>query len=161
MVIHSDLFSQLRGRWWFFLWLALAVAYALPVGWRAYDRLVEVTRKAREQLILEHRLWELHPEYHGTSQTWTRFASRLLNDRQLMLRVRAKYGESAAEQIELDYRRDLTIAQAEVVAVAAGLWALPVGALYGIGLAVAYLKRRRPRPAKTQPSSFSDPRYRN
>jgi hypothetical protein len=160
MVIHSDLFSQSRGRWWFFLWLALAFAYALPVGWRAYDQLVEVTRKARERLIVEHRLWELHPEYYGTPQTWTRFASRLLSDRQLMQRIRAKYGESA-EQIELDYRRDLTIAQAEVVVVAAGRWALPVAALYGLGLAVAYLKRRRPKLVKPQPSSFSDPRYRN
>lgn len=160
MVIHPDRFSQLRGRFWFLLWLAFAIAYALPVGWRAYDRLVEVTRKAREQLILEYRLWELHPEYHGTPQTWTRFASRLLSDRQLMQRVRAKYGESA-EQIELDYRRDLTIAQAEVVVVAAGLWGLPVAALYGLGLAVGYLKRRRPKPVKPQPPSFSDPRYRN
>jgi hypothetical protein len=82
MVKQSDDFP--KARFWHYAWIALAILYAIPVAMHAYDRVIDVTRKAREQLIVQHRLWELHPEYHGTPETWTRFASRRLNDRQLM-----------------------------------------------------------------------------
>lgn len=149
----------LRGRLWRFAWLALAAVYALPVGWAAYNRVLNVTYQARAQLIMQYRLWELHPEYKGTPQHWTRFASHLLTDRQLMTRVHAKYGE-LAPQIELDYRNHLTIAQAEIVVVALALWAAPLATLYAIGLAVARFRRRRAIPEKPQPASYSDSRYR-
>ncbi len=147
-----------NARLWFYAWVALALLYAIPVTMRAYDRVIEVTRKAREQLIVQHRLWELHPEYRGTPENWTRFASRLLTDRQLMSRVRAKYGD-AAQQIELEYRSDLTIAQAEVLIVAAVIWGLPVAALYGIGW---LMMRRRPPPPPPapEPPRYDESRYR-
>lgn len=151
MVMQSKVFPKTG--LWYFAWIALALLYAIPIALHAYDRVIEVTRKAREQLIVQHRLWELHPEYRGKPENWTRFASRLLTDRQLMLRVRAKYGE-AAQQIELEYRNDLTIAQAEVVVAAAAIWGLPVAALYGIGWVVA--RRRRPPPP---PPASARPRY--
>jgi hypothetical protein len=140
--------------------LAVALLWALPVATRAYDRLLEVTRDARARLIVSHQLWEMHPEYHGTPENWTRFASRLLTDRQLLRRVRAKYGDQAA-QIELDYRSDLTIAQAEVVTVALAAWAFPLAIVVAIGWLSA---RRRPRPKapsppKPRPASYDDPRY--
>lgn len=146
-------------RLWRLAWLMLAVIYAFPVGWRAYDRVMDVTYKARAQLIMQYQLWELHPEYKGQPQNWTRFASRLLTDRQLMTRVRARHGELAT-QIETDYRSQLTIAQAEVVIAALALWAAPLGAVYAAGLGVARL-RRRAVPEKPQPASHSDSRYRS
>ena len=148
-----------KARLWYYAWIGLAILYAIPIAMLAYDRAVDVTRKAREQLIVQHRLWELHPEYHGTPQTWTHFASRLLTDRQLMVRVRAKYGE-AAEQIELDYRRDLTIAQAEVMIGAAAIWGLPVAALYGVGMVVAWRRRPPPPPPAPRRPRYDDSRYR-
>ena len=145
-------------RFWNPVLLVLAIAWAVPVAYQTYDRVVQVRQEARAQLITLHRLWELHPEFRGKPETWTRFASRLLTDRQLLLRVASKYG-GLAEQIELEYRRDLTIAEAEVVMVAIAIWAAPLGVLYGLG----HMLRRRPRPVapvKTKaPASASDPRY--
>src|SRR5262245_27046266 len=114
---------------WKLVWVLVAAAYAVPVAYYAYGRLKDVTRHAREQLIVRHRLWELDPGCQGTPHAWTRFALMLLTDGQLMRRVRNKYGELATE-IELDYKRDLTVAQAEVLALAAAAWALPMGLLY-------------------------------
>jgi hypothetical protein len=145
---------------WQIAWLIVAAAYAVPVVYTANDRLNDVALRARERLILQYQLWELHPEYRGTPKNWTRFAARLLTDNQLLRRVRTKYGELATE-IELDYRRDLSIAQGEVVMVAAAAWAVPVAALYGLGLFV--LRRRRPPvPSQQQPETpaVSDSRYR-
>jgi len=144
---------------WRYLWIIAAALYALPIGKLAYDDFNDVTRKMRARLILEHRLWELHPEYRGKPQVWTNMAARLLTDRQLLTRVRAKYGDRA-ENIELDYRRDLSIAQGEVVLVAAALWGAPVAALYGIGWVVAKRRRRvPPAPAPSRPA-YDESRYR-
>jgi hypothetical protein len=111
-------------------------------------------------LIVAHRLWELHPEYRGSPETWTNFASRLLTDRQLMLRVRAKYHDGA-KPIELDYRRDLSIAQGEVIVAAAAIWGLPVGLAYGLGWLLA-ARRRKPPPAPPPPRrpAYDASRYR-
>lgn len=159
MIPNADGRPASDGRLWRLAWLALAAIYALPVGWRAYDRVTDVTYKARAQLIMQYQLWELQPEYKkGSHQNWTRFASRLLTDRQLMTRVRARHGELAA-QIETDYRSQLTIAQAEVVIVALALWAAPLAVLYALGIGIARL-RRRAVPEKPRPASHSDSRYR-
>lgn len=147
-----------RYRLWKLVFLVIAAAYAWPVISTAYDRTLEVSRQHRERLIVQHRLWELHPEYAGKPQTWTRFASRLLTDRQLMTRVRAKYGD-LAEQIDLDYRRDLFIAEAEVVLVAGMIWALPLAALYGIAIAVARARRKTAKSRDAERDA-SDSRYR-
>jgi hypothetical protein len=136
----------------------IAAAYAWPVYWAAEERVQEVTRKQREQLIMRHQLWELEPAYAGTPQAWTRFAAMLLSDRQLLRRVDRKYG-ALGRDIELDYRRDLFIAQAEVVLTASAIWALPLAALYGIGAWVGR-HRRRMAPPETDSASVSDSRYR-
>lgn len=143
---------------WRIAFAILAIAYGAPLAWQAYERLVEVNYKARERLILEHRLWEVQPAYKGKPEQWARFASRLLTNRQLMARVDARYGAQARE-VEIEYRRDLTIARAEVLVVAIALWAAPLAALYG-GVAWAYRRRPRTAPARVQPASASDPRYR-
>ena len=148
---------------WRIVWLIVAAAYAVPVAYVANNRLIEVTHKARERLIVQYRLWELNPEYGGKPRDWTRFAARLLTDNQLLRRVRSKYGDVATE-IELDYRRDLSVAQGEVILVAAAAWALPLAALYGLGLFV--LGRRRPpaqspqQPQQPERPAGSDSRYR-
>jgi len=131
------------------------------VGYFAYNRLVEVSRQAREHFIVQYQLWELSPEYQGTPQMWTRVASLLLTDTQLMRRVRAKYGRELTREIELDYQRDLMLAHAEVVLVAVAAWALPVGALYGLVVFASRRRRPPPGPAK-QPvgTPSSDSRYR-
>ena len=146
--------------WWKVAWLLVAVAYAVPVAYLAYGRLNQITRQARTQLIVQHRLWELHPEYPGTPEAWTRFATLLLTDGQLMRRVRSKYGELATD-IELDYKRDLAIAHAEVVSVAAAAWAGPLGVLYLAGFLAARRRRVEP-PAPTAPDKpvYSEARYR-
>jgi len=152
-----------QARWrllWKIVWTLAALAYAVPVATIAYERLNDVAREARQKLIVEYRLWELHPEYRGTPQQWTRFASRLLTDNQLLSRVRVLHRDLARE-IELDYRRDLTMAQGEVVLVAIGAWALPVGALYGIGYLLA--RRRRAAPAQDKTPArpvYSEAKYR-
>lgn len=147
-----------KARLWFYAWIALAILYAILIAMPAYDRVIDVTRNARAQLIVQHRLWELDPRYRGKPEMWTRLASRLLTDRQLMVRMRARYGERA-EQLEIEYRSDLTIAQAEVVIAAAAIWGLPVAALYGIGMLVA---RRRPPPPPPAPERprYDESRYR-
>ena len=63
-----------------------------------------------------------------------------------------------ADQIELDYRRDLTIAQMEVVLTALGVWALPLALLYAAAWAVRRRRRSAPQ-VKIQPASAADPRY--
>jgi hypothetical protein len=149
-----------RGPFWQIILVVVALAYAAPVAYVANGRLQAVSVKARERLIVEYRLWELHPEYKGTPETWTRFASRLLTDGQLLRRVHAKYGALATE-IELDYRRDLSVAQGEVVVVAAAAWGVPVGILYGIGWLVARRRRRAPEPPRRpEKPAYSDARYR-
>jgi hypothetical protein len=154
----TDSKPSARAWLWKTVFLLIAAAYAWPVFWIAHDRVQQVNRKQRQQLIIRHQLWELHPEYAGTPQSWTRFASMLLSDRQLMRRVHKKYG-ALARQIELDYQRDLFIAQAEVVLVAGALWALPLAVLYGIGVRVG--RRREPvRPPEPERPVASDSRYR-
>ena len=152
--------NHLRQRWWRYLWLVAAAAYAVPIGRIAYDKLVVVTQQQRAQLITAHRLWELHPEYHASPEKWTQFASRLLTDRQLVMRLRTKYGERA-EQHELDYRRDLSIAQGEVIAVALAIWGVPAGIAYGFGWFFLGRRPRRP-PAPPAPArpAYDESRYR-
>ena len=109
------------------------------------------------RFIITHRLWELHPEFKGSPETWTSFAARLLTDRQLMVRVNSKYG-ALAEQIQIEYHRDLTIAQSVVVFRALAVWALPLLTLYGV-VWLLY-RRQRPRPQAPAPvASLNDPRY--
>jgi hypothetical protein len=141
------------------LWAALALLYAVPLAWLAYDRVQQVTYQKREQIIVQHRLWELHPEYSGSPRTWTRIASRLLTDRQILWRVRARYGGELARQIELEYRSDLTIAQLEAAAGVAAMWALPLAALYGLGRLLARRRAPAPPPQPAAPASIHDPRY--
>ena len=146
-----------RTRLWQLAWILAAVAYAGPLAWNAYEDLVEVNYRSRARLIEQHRLWEVD-NFRGKPQNWTRFASRLLTDQQLLRRVAMKYGPQS-EEIEREYRRDLTIARAEVIVVAFVWWAGPLAALYGL----VWLARRRrpaPPPPKVQPASASDPRYR-
>lgn len=153
-------FATLRQRFpaWRVVFAVFAFALSVPIASNAYDRLLHVNQQARERLILEHRLWELQPAYKGKPQMWARFASRLLNDRQLLSRVATKYGPQA-EQLELEYRRDLAIARAEVVVIAIASWAAPLALVYA--LVWWRLRRRRSAPTpKPQPSSASDPRYR-
>lgn len=147
-----------RARIWKLLWIAIAVIIAIPIASKAYDRILQVNQESRMRLITEHRLWELHPEYRGKPETWTRFASRLLSDRQLMTRIAAKYGP-IADQIEADYRRDMAIAQMEVALTAAAAWLVPLALLYGIGWVWGRRRVRSEPPVKIQPASSADPRY--
>src|SRR5689334_2117694 len=101
-----------RERIWLCAWIVVAIACAAPIGWNAYKDLVRVNQQARERLIEQHRLWEVD-NFRGKPETWTRFASRLLTDQQLLRRVAAKYG-AQAEEIERDYRKDLAFARTEV-----------------------------------------------
>ena len=142
--------------YWRLAFLAIAIACAVPIVSGAYDRFNRVSQQARLRLIQEHRLWEVQQEFKGRPEIWARIASRILNDRQLLARVAVKYG-AQSEQIELEYRRDLAIARAEVVLGALALWAAPLGVLYA--LALAYSRRKRPPPPKVQPASTLDPRY--
>jgi hypothetical protein len=143
---------------WRVAWVLVALAYAAPVAYFAYGRLTEVSWRARERLIVEYRLWELHPEYKGSPQAWTRFAGRLLTDNQLLHRVRLVQRDVAMD-IELDYRRDLTIAQGEVVLAAMAAWAAPMGLIYGIGYLVARRRRVAPEPEPAKPA-YSEDKYR-
>jgi len=144
---------------WKAVFLLLAAIYAWPIISVAYERVQQVNLKQRQQLIIRHQLWELHPEYAGTPEAWTRFASMLLSDRHLMRRVQKKYG-ALAEQIETDYQRDHFIAQAEVVLVAGACWALPLALVYGIGAMVGQRRRKPARREAFEPPSVSDSRYR-
>ena len=156
-VLRDAVYAR-RARLWLLAWIVAASAYAVPIAWNAYEQLVRVNEKARARLIEHHRLWEMDANFRGKPQIWTRFASRLLSDRQLFTRIAMKYG-SQAEEIEREYRRDLTLARAEVVVVAVALWAGPLAAVYGL---IWLVQRRRPRapPPKTEPANASDPRYR-
>jgi len=159
-MIDDSRASQLSARtWrWKLAWILIAVAYAWPVYWAADERVQKVTRKQRTQLIVRHQLWELDPEYAGTPQAWTRFAAMLLSDGQLLRRVHRKYG-ALGREIELDYRRDLFIAQAEVTLTAVAIWALPLAAIYGIGAFIG--RRRKPAVEPEAPASvIDDSRYR-
>ena len=153
-----DAVSARRTRLWLLAWIVAASAYAVPLSWNAYEELVRVSQKARARLIEHHRLWEMDANFRGKPQNWTRVASRLLSDRQLFTRIAMKYGPQA-EEIEREYRRDLTLARAEVVVVALALWAGPLAVAYGV---IWLVQRRRPRapPPKVEPASASDPRYR-
>ncbi|HUP93805.1 MAG TPA: hypothetical protein VM164_02770 [Burkholderiales bacterium] len=143
-------------RWWNALCIAVGVVYAAPLTWIAYDRVVEVGRIQRTRLIEEHRLWEVDAQYSGSPQMWTRVAARFLNDTQLMSRMAKKYG-SLADEIELDYRRQLAIARAEAIVPLVVWWVIPMGILYALG---RILNRPRPPPQrKRQPPSITDPRY--
>ena len=85
-------------------------------------------------------------------------ASRLLTDNQIMNRLRI-VNPGQAQQIELDYRRDLTMAQAITAAKYLLPWALVMALLYGAGL-YALRPRKRTPPPKAVPASYNDPRYR-
>jgi hypothetical protein len=149
--------SRPRARWRY-LWIIAAALYAIPIGKLGYDNFNDVTRKMRARLIVEHRLWELHPEFRGKPHVWTNIAARLLTDRQLLTRVRAKYGDRA-ENIALDYRRDLSIAQAEVVVFALAIWGGPAALLYGIGWGLARRRKPPPAPPPARPA-YDESRYR-
>ena len=138
--------------------IVVALIYAVPIALEAAERLTRVSQQARQRLIEEHRLWELQPDFRGKPQAWARLASRLLNDRQLLTRVASKYG-GQSEQIELDYRRDLAIARAEVVLGALASWGAPLAAVYALGW-WGFRRRKAAPPIKTQPASAADPRYR-
>lgn len=148
--------SSRRARLWVAVWIVAAAAYAAPIAWNAYEDLVLVNQRARARLIEQHALWEVD-NFRGRPENWTRFASRLLTDQQLLRRVAMKYG-AQSEEIEREYRRDLTIGRAEVIVIALALWAGPVAGVYGL---VWLARRRRPRPPpRIEPASASDPRYR-
>jgi hypothetical protein len=153
----SSAVSWLRARLWLAAWIIASIAYAVPLAWNAYNDVVQVNYRARARLIEQHRLWEVD-NFRGKPQNWTRFAARILTDQQLLRRVAMKYG-GQSEEIEREYRRDLTIARAEVFIVAGAWWAGPVAGVYGLMWLVR--RRRRPAPpAKVQPASASDPRSR-
>ena len=149
----------MRGRipWWKAIWIAVSLVYAAPLTWIAYDRVIEANRAQRTRLIEEHRLWEVDPQYSGSPQMWTRVAARFLNDSQLMSRMAKKYG-SLADEIELDYRRQLAIARAEAIVPLVTWWAIPVSVLYGLGR-LANRPTRPPPRHRPQPPSIADPRY--
>lgn len=130
--------------WWQRAWLVLA-AVSLPLtAYYAWLATEQADRDLRVQLIQRYSLWEADPQYRGTPQAWTRFASFLLNTEQLMERVRAKYG-ALAEPIELDFRRDKVFAQGRVIVIYLLGWGMPLGVLYAAGL--LYERRRARRSA--------------
>jgi hypothetical protein len=162
-MIRFSLHTDARSRWillWIAVWVVAAVAYAVPISEVAQERLADVTRGARERLIVEYRLWEAQPEYRGTPRAWTRSALWLLSDNQLLQRVRVLHRDLAME-IELDYRRDLVIAQSEVVLAAVARWALPVCALYVMGWLFARRRRAAPKPVEAPAKpAYSEAKYR-
>jgi hypothetical protein len=121
--------------------LALAVVTLVPVAWFAYADTLEAARVARVQLIEHYRLWETAPDYAGTPQAWTRFAAWLLDTDQLMERVRVKHG-ALADQIEIDFRRDLLLVCGRTIGAYLLLWLTPLALLYGAG---RFYRRRRQR----------------
>jgi hypothetical protein len=154
----NPLASARRNRltWTQAAWVALGLVYAAPLAWVGYNRLVEINYQQRVRFIEQHRLWEVDRHYAGKPQTWTRMAAWLLTDSQLMSRVKQKYG-GLADQIEIDYRRDLVFARAEAILPLVAWWALPLTALYGLSRLIGV--RRRPAPRKQAPASVLDPRY--
>ena len=149
--------SPLRIDWRLAILIVLAAAYAAPLAYNAWQRFVEFGVEARTRLIEQHQLWEVEPGYRGSTRMYTRVASRLLSDTQLITRIHAKYG-SLAPEIELEFRRDLAIGRTLVVVKALALWAAPVGGLY---FALTLWRRRKRAPApKVESAGVLDPRYR-
>lgn len=146
-----------RLQWLRLLCLVAALGYGAPIATSTLDQLVRVNEQARTRLIQHYRLWELEIGPRGRPEFWTRMAAHLLNDEQLLARVDLKYGGEAFD-IELEYRRDLTMARAEVVTAALARWGTPLAIVYG----VVWLARKRQRKpgGKPQPASVFDPRYR-
>ena len=143
-------------RWLHVAFVIAALAYAAPLAWNAYERVLRVIEQARTRLIQQHRLWEGEIGFRGRPEVWTRMAAHLLTDQQLMRRLSIKYGGQAQEH-EIEYRRDVLMARAEVVVSALALWGAPLAALYVL---VWIVRRRKPTPPpKTQPASVNDPRY--
>ena len=126
--------SALTGRFarWQWAWLLLAAASLPPAAHLAYQDSQQVAEALGAQLIRRYSLWETDPAYRGTPQAWTRFAAWLLDTDQLMERVRSKHGP-LAEQIELDYRRDMALAHGKVVLTYLAWWSAPLALLYGLG----------------------------
>jgi hypothetical protein len=154
--VASGASRRISVHWLRVAFLVLAIGYAVPIATAAFERLTAVNQAAKERLIREHRLWELEPNFRGKPEIWTRMASRLLNDRQLLARVAARHGVEAGP-LELEYRRDLGIARGEVVLSACAAWSAPLLALYGI--AWVFRRRKPAPPARLPPASASDPRY--
>ena len=102
----------------------------VPLAWLAYVDTLEAVRVARVQLIEHYRLWETAPDYAGSPQAWTRFAAWLLDTDQLMERVREMHG-ALAEQIELDFRRDLVLVCGRTIVVYLLWWLAPLALFYG------------------------------
>jgi hypothetical protein len=125
---------------WQWGWLLLAVLSLLPAAYFAYQDTLEAGRVMRMQLIVQYSLWETAPDYAGTPRDWTRFAARLLDIDQLMERVRVKHGP-LAEQIELDFRRDLALVCGRIIAGYLLLWLAPLAFLYGAGRIYQHRKR--------------------
>jgi hypothetical protein len=143
---------------WLWAWLVAVVVSGLPVGWLAYKNLIEVNIAARYRFIVDYELWRAHPKLKAAPQQWARSASHLLTDRRLMNRMRIVHPNNA-EQIELDYRRDLTIAQGLMLAKRLLPWALALALIYTAGWWL--LRPRKPvAPPNIVPASYSDPRYR-
>ena len=117
---------------WQWGWLLLALVSFPPTAYFAYVDTLEAARVARVQLIEHYRLWETAPDYAGTPQAWTRFAAWLLDTDQLMERVRIKHG-ALAEQIEIDFRRDLLLVCGRTAGGYLLLWMTPLALLYGAG----------------------------
>lgn len=132
--------SVQRLAWWQWAWLLLAIVSLPPVSYYAYQASQDVGRDMRVQLIRRYSLWETDPNYRGTPQSWTRFASILLNTNQLMRRIREQQG-GLTDQIEEDFRRDSALAQGKVIAVYLLSWGIPLALLYGVG----WLYQRRQR----------------
>lgn len=144
--------------YWLWAWLLIAAFSAVPLGRLAYRDIVELNIQTRHRFIVEYELWRAHPKLNASPQHWARSAARLLTDNQIMNRLRIVHPDQA-RQIELDYRRDLTLAQ--VIAGSRYLlpWSLLMALLYGAGLFVLRPKKRVP-PPKSVPASYNDPRYR-
>jgi hypothetical protein len=139
---------------WQWAWLLLAAVTLPAVAYRAYEDTRQLTQSLRVELIRHYSLWEADPDYRGTPQAWTRFAAWLLDTDQLMERVRATQG-AVAPQIEADFRRDATFAQARIFGAWLLAWLVPLALLYGGGLLyqrrTADLTRRRATRAHSEP----------
>jgi hypothetical protein len=144
--------------YWLWAWLVIAAVSGVPVGQSAYQNVLETNTAARHRLIVQYELWRAHPKLTAKPQAWARLASRLLTDNQLMNRVRIVHPNNA-EQIELDYRRDLSIVQGLAIARYLLPWVLTLALIYGAGWWL--LRPRTPAPPpKIVPASYDDPRYR-
>jgi len=144
--------------YWLWAWLVIAVVSGVPVGQLAYQSVVKTNIEARHRLIVAHELWHAHPKMKASPEHWARLASRLLTDNQLMNRVRVVHPNNA-EQIELDYRRDLSIVQGLALAKYLLPWALTLALIYGAGWWLLRPKKPVP-PPRAAPASYNDPRYR-